>query len=153
MKTLIIHHLEMTWEDGYKRAGTSFYELSEKVISHIKRAKYDRIILTQFENWKAQDEHYESGIADFITDWKDYGYGWVEEEGMFDDGFIKDDYGNEYVKGGNHSEIVLLADWMRLLKNDKVSICGAFDGECVEDLEIALRACAVKFRRVEKLIV
>lgn len=146
MRVLVIHHLESLWESGYKNQGTSFDELVRKAISHIRHAKYDKVILTQFENWQAQDEHYESGIAEYINEWHDYGYGWDYDS-------IPDESFDDYVKGGNHSEYVYLPEWMKNLKYDNVSICGAFDGECIEDLEIALQACNVKFRRIEKLIV
>lgn len=160
-KVLIIHHLEMTWETGYNNHETSFYELASKIKTHIKKSNYDKIVLTQFENYKPQHEHYQSGIADLVTNWFDYGYGWdkegceVEEKIGCNGEVFQDNYGNEYVKGGDHSEIVLITDWMKELGRykDNVSICGAFDGECIEDLEIALTACDVKFRRLEKLIV
>lgn len=148
MKTLIIHHLEIGWESGYNSHGTSFDELARKVISHIKRANYDRIILTQFENFNPQDEHYESGLVQFVTDWKDYAYGWTR------DSISELEYTSGiFVDGGEHSEVVLIDEWMKELKDDEVRICGAFDGECIEDLEIALVGCGVKFKRIEKLIV
>lgn len=148
MKTLIIHHLEMTWQEGYKRLGTSFDELARKTISHIKRAKYDRVILTQFESWRPLGEHYESGLVEFIDKWVEYGYGW-----SLDDANDTDEESCHFVEGGNHSEMVMISDWMYSLRDDKVRICGAFDGECIEDLEIALNGCGVKFERVESLIV
>lgn len=156
MKILIIHHLESMWENGYKNAGTSFDEIAKKVISHIRRAKYDRVILTQFENWKAQDEHYESGIAEYVTNWYDYAYAWELDDDIEDqpdeNGFLYE-HGSKYIKGGNHSSYVLISDWIENLQGHSVKLCGAFDGECIEDMEIALNACNVKFKRIEKLIV
>ena len=93
MKILIIHHLESMWESGYKKQGESFESLAEKVINHIKESDYDKVILTQLENNSPQEEHYtyimdessyneDSGehdyncIADFVTSWESYGYGW-----------------------------------------------------------------------------
>lgn len=156
MKTLVIHHLELTWQNGYANVGTTFDELARKTIAHIKRAKYDRVILTQFENWQAQDEHHESGIAELIDEWHDYGYAWELDNDVEDihdeNGFIYE-HGNKYVDGGNHSRYVLIDTWIEKLKGHNVSICGAFDGECIEDLEIALRACDIKFKRIENLIV
>lgn len=156
MKTLIIHHLQKMWEPGYERFGTSFDELAKKTLTHIKRAKYDRVILTQFEAWNPAEEHIESGINNYVNQWEEYGYGWYldDEEIKESDGkFMKDKYNNKYVNGGHHSEVVWIAEWMEKLKGDSVSICGAFDGECIEDLEIGLNACDVKFRRIEKLII
>ena len=59
---------------------------------------------------------------------------------------------DRFCEGGSHSEAVLIEDWMQLSGED-VYISGAFDGECIEDLEIALRHCQVKFSRIEDLIV
>lgn len=156
-KVLIIHHLESCWEASYKKYGTSFYELSRKIITHIKRSNYDRVILTRFEDNKPEDCHYESEIVDFVNHWYEYSYGWDKEgyeaEETDSTGEYLDPYDNLYCEGGNHSEIVLIADWMQELKYDNVSICGAFDGECIEDLEIALRFVGCNFRRLDKLIV
>jgi hypothetical protein len=148
MKVLIIHHLEMMWEPGYNGKNTDFYTLARKTVQYIKRAKPDKVILTRFEDWQPGYEHYESGLADYVTDWEEYGYGWDRE--MFDD---SDEEGIVWADGGHHSEVVLLTDWMRELKGHKVSISGAFDGECIEDLEYALNALNIPFKRVESLIV
>ena len=73
-----------------------------------------------------------------------YGYGWSEEE-------LRENP-KEFVEGGNHSEAVYIAPWMRKLSGE-IFIAGAFDGECLEDLEIALRALKLDFTKVRPLIV
>ncbi len=84
-------------------------------------------------------------LAEKITNVYDYAYGWEKDQ--------LTEYPEMFTEGGNHSGAVLLADWMRPLKGCQVRIAGAFDGECIEDLEIALRALEVKFTRIEKLII
>lgn len=49
--------------------------------------------------------------------------------------------------------MVLIADWMKKLPSKNVFISGAFDGECIEDLEIALDFLDIDYTRIEKLIV
>lgn len=147
-KCLIIHHLETCWKDGYHNKGTSFEELCEKVRTHIKRSNYNKVILTRFEDNRLEQEHLINGLTyTYIDDVHSYMYGWEE-------GNIQGEEGVDWVKGGNHSDIVLLDYWMKPLNQFKeVRICGAFDGECIEDLEIALSALNIKYKRLENLIV
>lgn len=145
MKVLIIHHLESTWESGYKKfANISYEELVEKFRKHLARAKYDLVILTRFKDARLEPEHYPISI--YIDQIHQYDYGW--EPSMFR-------YESEYCEGGNHSEVVWLPDWMKELKYQKahVRIGGAFDGECIEDLEIGLRYLKIPFKRLEHLII
>jgi hypothetical protein len=138
----------MEWEEGYQKFGTSFYSLAKEVITHIKRAKYDRVIATLYDNWEPEDSHFECGIVNYVTQWENYNYGWCHEH------FLRREKNNqEFVLGGNHSDYVLIAPWMKELKNHKISICGAFEGECIEDLEIALKSIKLNFRKLNHLIV
>ena len=57
------------------------------------------------------------------------------------------------MEGGAHSEAVMIEDWMRELKGHNVTICGAFNGECIDDLETALRFLGVGFRKEKSLTV
>jgi hypothetical protein len=165
MKVLIMHHVEPMWESSLSSiAGLTFNEYLEDIADHVWRNNYDRVILTRFEDDTAEPDIY-WGLADYISQVHAYDYGWPkdmlsdfgEDDDIYDRlnaGEIVDDgNGTKYVEGGNHSEIVWVADWMFDLKNDEVDICGAFDGECIEDLEIALKAAKVEFNRIESLIV
>lgn len=144
MKILLIHHLEPCWESGYKKIGnTSFEELSERFAEHLDNETYDRVILTRFELPRYPLDDYDPCFASRIDVVEEYGYGW--EMGMLPDG--------EWCEGGTHSEIVYLPDWVRELKGDTVYLAGAFDGECIEDMEIALREVGANIKRVEELIV
>lgn len=159
MKTLIIHHLEPMWEEGYKNNSTSFNQLLELFNEHLEDNQYDRIILTRFEDFQVEPEIY-GYFADLVDKVYSYGYAWCRD--MFDDedileqidegGIVKTDCG-DYVEGGSHSELVLIDDWMYDLRGQEIYISGAFDGECIEDLEIALGALEIPFKRVSELIV
>lgn len=143
---LILHHLEPMWESGYKRVGTSFDRMCEKVIDHLNEHEYRNIILTRFEDTNLDQRHYEVGLGDVgHIDVFEYGYGWDAAQ------LVEDP--ENFVEGGYHSEAVLIADWLRMLPKSGVYLAGAFDGECIEDMEIALNALKVKFTRVEDLIV
>lgn len=181
MKVLIIHHLELVWEDGYERAGESFESLAAKVIAHIMKNDYDRVILTRFEDSDFGSEHhtyleiesedYESdyqNVASHVNDVFEYGYGWdidiLKDSYYWDREDLQDvieydqlpeDIKSEWGMGGHHSEIVMIEEWMKELKNKKcdVYICGAFDGECIEDLECALNHIDLDFTRINSLII
>ena len=148
MKTIIIHHLETMWTWGLKKAGTSFEEVSHNVLLHLLDNEYDRVILTRFEDNRLEDAHYEAGLGEFIDIVEDYAYGWEE-------GSIDGQLGTDWTEGGSHSEIVLLTEWMHELKTlgSAVDLCGAFDGECIEDMEIALSSLGIDFNRLNHLIV
>lgn len=147
MKILICHHVEQIWESGLKRFGVNLYDLYQKIVDHIDAIGYDKVILTRFEigREKFDDSHYDSGFAEWVNQVYEYAYGWPAE--------CLDDDPKRFVPGGNHSEAVMIEDWMFDLQNNDVDLCGAFDGECIEDMEIALEACHVKFNRLESLIV
>ena len=145
MRTLIIHHLETIWDFGYRKSGTNMIELCLKIKEHIENIGYDKIILTRFEDGELQCEHYETGLGYYIDKVEVYGYGW-------DKSCLDGSNPDDWTEGGAHSEYVYLAEWMRYLEGE-IHICGAFDFECIEDLQIALRALNKKYRRVEELIV
>lgn len=152
MKILIIHHLEEIWNAGYKQIGnTNFDELKEKFYNFIFENNFDKVILTKFEfpsfpyfkNNKFWEEY--QFLGELITDCHEYQYSWDKESLI--------EANCEFCDGGNHSEVVLIEDWMKELKDKEVFISGAFDNECIEDLEIALNYCNVNFKRIEELIV
>ena len=145
MRTIILHHVETCWEASLRRiGGLSFDSFASKIAAHIRRAKYDRVILTRFEEDSLEDAHYESGLDKYISEVEEYAYGWSAD--MFDNPA-------DYVEGGSHSEVVWVPQWIKELPKKEVYLCGAFDGECIEDMEIALSSCGIKFKRVESLIV
>ena len=145
MRTLVIHHVESMWDSSLMNFGTNIYEVCQRIIEQIESSNYGRIILTRFEEDVLEDVHYETGLAEHIQVVHDYGYGW--EEGMIDG-----EEGETWAEGGHHSQIVYLPDWIKALSKN-VDLCGAFDGECIEDMEIALEACGKNVNRIENCIV
>jgi len=155
MKTIIIHHLEGIWERGYKNAGTSFWKLEYKFGKYLEANKFDKVILTNFElpSWFFKNGHGFKGkydfyneypnIGTFITDYHEYAYGWDKEN-------IKNEH-NNFVNGGNHSEAVLIEDWIRELKSDEVYLSGAFLNECLEDMQIALDSQNINYKMIKEL--
>lgn len=157
MKVLIIHHLESMWDAGYKNAGTSFWKLEYKFGEYLRKNEFDRVIITNFElpSWffrngfgfKGKYDFYNTypNIGTYITDYEEYAYGW-DEDNMTNDP-------DNFVEGGTHSNAVLITDWIRELKGHEVYLTGAFKGECLEDMEIALNSQDIKWQYIKELCV
>lgn len=139
---LILHHLEPIWESGYKRFNTCFDELELKATQWIKRNRPDRVILTRFEEYRLC--HNYNFLHEYVDHVYDYAYGW--EADMFQDE-------SEYCEGGTHSEVVHVPQWIKELKGRTVKLAGAFRGECLEDMEIALNFVGAKIKFVNSLCV
>jgi len=147
-----MHHLEPMWDASYRQFGnTCFAELCEEFVEHIEINDYDRVILVQFEDWKPQELHYLYGLGQLVTDSYNYAYGWTSEEA---ESCAEDNSNNvEFCEGGRHSDVVMIAEWMHELKGQDIYISGAFDGECIDDLETALDFLELPYTRIEELII
>lgn len=149
MKVLIAHHVESMWGPSLlKLHGVSSEELIQSIGEFCEENDIDSIILTRFEDWEQEDLHRHFWV-NFNVTVHTYGYGWCSD--MFEDE-EDHEYLEDYVEGGNHSEMVLIENWMYELKGHEVFLTGCFDGECIEDMEIALNHCEVPFERVESCI-
>lgn len=154
MNILIAHHVEPIWDKGLKTYGKSLETVCQDIADWItsKETSIHKVIITQFERDTYAQEHEdyyplfsvlnELGIE---VEWQEYGYGWSRES------FLPEHHLIHFVEGGQHSEVVLIEDWIRNLKNHTVYLAGAFIGECLEDMQIALNACDVKFKDVPEL--
>lgn len=166
-KVLIIHHLEPEWSEAYMRVGgITFEKLCKKTAKHIKKSDYSRVILTQFNPIGLHESYPYEPLIGKIDEIHEYGYGWELEsfnfiemdaetvaESLENGELVCDQHGQYLTKGGYHSQVVLVDDWMFELAGHEVDLCGAFDGECIEDMEIALAAAGVSFNRISKLII
>jgi hypothetical protein len=144
-KVLIMHHVEPMWQNAMRQKGVIFDNYLADLWHHIDNSDYDQLILTQFEDCKLQDMHLEFGFGELCIDCYEYAYGWTFK--------AFEDCPEEYIEGGSHSESVYIPQWLVDLKGKDVYLCGAFDGECIEDMEIALRHCVGKFTRINSLII
>ncbi len=139
----IIHHVEPCWNGSLNMMGTDFEILELKIANYIRRCHPKRVILTRFEYHEIDCVDYPN-LIDLVDDVYNYGYGWEPE--MFDDP-------NEYCEGGSHSKVVYIPDWIKQLKRQKVNLCGAFKGECLEDMQIALNHVGAKHKLIHSLSV
>lgn len=182
MKVLLIHHLEKIWEIGYQGIGnTSFEELCQKTADYIDDKNsddgryYDRVILTQY-NYKGfngnnplSDDWEYAPLLDKIDSVHEYGYGWeinsfcddAEEKEEFEQKLDEEGYvqqsGFKVIVGGAHSSLVVIDNWMEELARYKdtleLDLCGAFEFECIEDMQICLDYLGISYKKIYELIV
>lgn len=146
----LLHHLEELWSEGLSMYGTSFEEEVAKVVDYLKAEEFDRVILVRFEDFELGPEHSLYGLDQLVDQVEAYGYGWEREE-------LEEQYSGEegitWAEGCDHSEVVMLDDWMKNLAGQEVTLTGAFDNECIATISAALTHCGVDFIREEGLIV
>ncbi len=51
------------------------------------------------------------------------------------------------------NDVVVIPDWLHDLRHEEIHLCGAFEGQCIEDIEAALKAADVRYNRLEHLII
>jgi hypothetical protein len=140
------------------------------VADYLSESAIEKIIITQFElaRYPQHDECYANLLEVIEANgieiaWQEYAYGWELESFNFDDldaareelennNVVIDSYGTKLAQGGTHSEVLPLDSWIYELCGHEIYLCGAFDGECLEDISLALSACDVNFERVNSLI-
>ena len=151
MSCLIIHHVESQWASAMKQRGRDFYEYLEHLHDYLRQqTEFDKVILTRMEDTQFEDCHNDFSLDQLIDEVKDYGYGWDLD--MIDVDKELEVNGERFVEGGQHSDLVWVPGWLDDLPR-KVHLCGCFDGECIEDMEIALKAAGKEVIRVEHLII
>jgi hypothetical protein len=148
MKTLIIHHVEFQWENALRERGYELEGCCMKIAAYLNENDFSRVILTRMEDTKLQMCHHVSGLDLHISDVEEYGYGWDRD--MIDVDKELEANGERFVEGGQHSDLVWVPGWLENLQKE-IHLCGCFDGECIEDMEIA--AAGKKVVRIEHLIV
>ncbi len=149
-RILVLHHIEPTWESGIRAKGVYPDEYLDRVIRFVRlnRRRYERIILTTLEG----DDGYPE-LRTLVDEVQDWSYAWedtpeasAEYTGLKLEDFIEVDtphrvaYIYPYIK-----------DWKDA--GYTVTLAGAFEGECLTDMELTLRHLQIPVSRAESLIV
>jgi hypothetical protein len=137
--TLLIHHLEEQWRTGLERFGLSPESMALNIIDFLHSPKgrhINDVIFTRFEDHLPCDTQHP--IIDYLKGrgiahtHHVFGYGEVEEmfEGL--DCTLVEATRNDAYPG----QVVYIDDWHKELKFcQTVLLCGAFEGECIQDAE------------------
>lgn len=159
LNTLIIHHFESVWNDGLAKFDMNMEKMSDQIIDFLseKRPDINNIIITRLEGINYEHEH--SKILEFAKEndinirIEEYGYSYYPEN------FTKETLKTlDTVKptryNSDENNILPIMDWQKELKHHKsVAISGAFDGECVRDMEDIVLHTRGNYERVDELIV
>lgn len=137
--TLLIHHLEETWRDGLANFGMTPEDAALNIIDYLhspKGARINNVILTTWEMPGPCDV--QLPITDYLTSrgipFEHHIFGYAEVRDMYEGQNCTLIQATRYE--GDPNQIVCIEDWHRdLASHTSVSLCGAFDGECIQDAE------------------
>lgn len=154
--TLILHHFESHWNHGLSKFGLSIENMSDQIIDFLsnKRPDINNIIITRFEGIDFELEH--AKIQQFAEDKnieiriEEYAYSYYRES------FPNSDY-DLIIPTRDNSDpdnVLPVMDWQKELKEHKsVILAGAFEGECVRDMEDILLYTRGDFEKIDELVV
>jgi hypothetical protein len=166
-KILWLHHFHEFWENGLKKAGTSFEQEMEKVLDYVKHSEIDEIRITMFEQTELSEEHFplielcnEKGI---VINAGEYGYNWKRV--LYEDEEDENTYYKEqdldvtwcYGTRDHHGDedVIEILDFHHQMKsnNDMILLGGAFADECLSDAIAVLEALEIDYEEVDELSV
>lgn len=165
MNVLLLQHFESYWEGPLRDLhNTSFEECMNNVLDFVaSRDDIDKIIITLFEDYELNHE-YEK--LQRLCDKKDieieahtYGYAWYKDPDPEETAYPESTRNIDWCPGTreHHGEedVIEITEWQKELKSldCKVFLGGAFEHECLKDMEAALDTLKVNYERVEGLIV
>lgn len=137
--TLLIHHFEETWRDGLSRFGMTPEDMARNTIDFLHSPKgraINHVILTTWEMPGPCDV--QKPITDYLRargiPYEHHVFGYGEKRQMYEGQKCTLVQATRYPD--DPDQVVCIEDWHReLRKSASVSLCGAFDGECIQDAE------------------
>lgn len=169
MAILLAHHLEELWDDSLKKYDTSFDEEVGKLSDFIKHSgvEIDKIIVTSFENIDWDEGHFPliqtAESLDIPIELQTYAYGMQR---VTNDEYSMAQYPDEkenitwcygereyHEREGEEQDVLDIDEWIVELKGSEVILVGAFEGECLNDMETILENQEISFHKVDELCV
>lgn len=171
------HHVDPHWDVTLREHGTSFDEVQCKIIQQLSKEKYDKVVITMFGgNYSriysepslmgAYEEHFEliefCSENDIEINFFEYGYAWYRDasEDEEDESFPLSEFGSNWILGtrdyhDNEKDVLFIDDFQKEFKqnNDNVSLCGAFEDECLLDAETVLDHLNINWNKIQHLCV
>mgnify|MGYP006314657377 FL=1 len=137
--TLLIHHFEETWRDGLSRYGMTPEVMAHNIIDFLHSPKgrgINDVILTTWE--MPGPCEVQTPVLEYLKargiPFEHHVFGYGEERSMYDGMDCTLVQATRY--GDDPNQVVCIEDWHRALaKSASVSLCGAFEGECIQDAE------------------
>lgn len=162
-KILWLHHFHAYWENELNKFNTSFENELNKVIDFVNNTDLDEVIITMFEEYQLQPEHYklieicENKNIKIIG--KEYGYAWTRDDNSRKKMFPKSLLNKTWCYGTRdyhtQEDIIEIEDWQIDFKknNDYVLLAGAFENECLLDAETVLDVLKINYKKIDELSV
>ena len=141
-RVLILHHIEPMWEACFNRE-----DFLKTVVTHIRRARYDKVILATLEG--CQDSVYPE-LEGLYTELVDWSYAWEDSPETSAEQF--DMPVEDFIEVSSPHQVAYLYPWIKDLKHYQVSVCGGHRWECLLDLEESLQHLNIDYRRIERCI-
>jgi len=154
-EVLILHHVEPMWESCFDS------EYLTRVATHLRRARYDRVIYTTIEGDRPEDatrhtDHYYHEfclIAEALR-WhrvvsRDWTYSWEPDPAV-----CAEQYNlpvEDFITFPEGHGIAYLYPWLKELRGSRVVAFGGQSEECLADLLVSLRHLAVSHRTIRGL--
>lgn len=157
MKILWLHHFEDYWNSSLKEFDTNFNKELLKVMNYLENEKIDKVLITRFTENKESDCHYPlisfCNFKNIRIEFKEYGYGFRNDNNEYK----KKDLGKDWIYGNReeHTEkdILPIAEFQKELKNNEVYLGGAFENECLNDVETIMEHLNINYKKIQELCV
>jgi len=158
-KILILHHFEPYWDKSSKEFNTSFEEEMSKILDFVYYVdSISNIIITRFEESQLDHDYYllqELCLSKGIKlECRQYGYGFIRQE---ESEYIESDLNKTWCQGNRDyhgdDDVLILEDWHHKLKGEDVLLAGAFEDECLNDMEAILISVDANYKKLDDLSV
>lgn len=159
LNTLILHHFESHWSDGLAKFSLDMEKMSDQIIDFLseKRTDINNIIITRFEGVDYEPEH--TKLREYAKEHdiqiriEEYAYSYYPDN--FTDKQLKTLETVKPTRDNSDEDNILPVDnWQKELKeHNSVSLAGAFEGECVQDMEDILLHVRGDYNKIDELVV
>ena len=157
MKVLWLHHFEDYWNHSLKEFDTNFEKELLKVMNYLEHEEFNKVLITRFMENKEGDCHLPlinfCNSKNIRIEFKEYGYGFRNDNNEYK----KKDYGKEWIYGNRqeHTEkdVLPIEEFQKELKNHEVYLGGAFENECLNDVESIMKHLEINYIKINELCV
>lgn len=160
-KILFAHHHEPYWEEGLNKYGTSFEKEHLAIIDHIlfSGENYDKVITTSFKDISPEGIDLLIEVCNHKSiefEHQCYGYGMIRDEHSIDT-YPIEELNDTWCFGNRNydteEDVLDIHDWMKDLKGSEVNLVGAFEGECLNDMETIFDSININYSLIPPLCV
>lgn len=157
MKILWLHHFEDYWNHSLKEFDTNFEKELLKVMNYLENKDIGKVLVTRFLENEESECHYPlirfCNAKNIRIEFKEYGYGFKNNN----EEYKKEDYGTEWIYGNradhDETDVLPIEEFQRELKNYEVYLGGAFENECLNDVETIMKHLNIDYTKIQELCV